>query len=169
MASESSSLSSSFKKMLNRCLISSASSFDPTNPKTSTFPRVRPHLPMRGMLRLPPPPPGKLAASPGLTFLSNPMGPCAVPQAMCWFLMNTVERVMAVCASSIPLAFATVVRVRYVSTANGTAAQRPNRVRRASCSIPWRWDRLRCSGETGTDDTCGGRVSTCTASAWTSR
>jgi hypothetical protein len=71
----------------------------------------------------------QLAASRELTFPSSRMGPCAVPQAMCWFLMNTVERVMAVCASFIPLAFATVVRVRYVNTVNGTAVQRPNRVR----------------------------------------
>ncbi len=76
---------------------------------------------------------------------------------------------MAACAWSIPPAFATAVRARCMSSANGTAAQRPNRVRSACCSIPWRWDQLHSSGETGADDISGGRVSVCTANTWTSR
>jgi hypothetical protein len=77
--------------------------------------------------------------------------------------MNAVESVMAVCGSSIPLAFATAVRVRYVNAAIPLAAQRLNRARSVSSSILCQWDRLRCSGETGTDGTSGRPVCACTA------
>ncbi len=109
---------------------------------------------------------GKLAASPAQTFHSNLMGPFGVQQGTYWPLMSDVEKSMAVCVSSIPPAFATAVRVRYVSNVNGTAVQRPNRARKVGYSIPWRWDRLRCSGGTGTDGTSGRRVCVCIASTW---
>ena len=112
---------------------------------------------------------GKLAASPGPTFPFNLMGRFGVPQAISWFRMNGVEKAMAVCGWSIPPAFAIAVRVRCGSNANGAGAKHANRARSASCSIPWRWDRLRCCGGTGIGDTSGRHVSTCIANAWTSR
>jgi len=131
---------------LNRC--APPSLHLPSHRSMSTRPRVRPHLlpprPPRGMRHLPPLLPGKLAASPVQTFHSNLMGPFGVQQATSWSLMSDVKKSMAVCASSMPPAFATAARVRYVSNVNGTVAQRPNRARSACCSIPWQWDRLRC-------------------------
>jgi len=112
---------------------------------------------------------GKLAASLGPTFPFNLMGRFGVPQAISWFRMNGVEKAMAVCGWSIPPAFAIAVRVRCGSNANGAGAKHANRARSASCSIPWRWDRLRCCGGTGIGDTSGRHVSTCIANAWTSR
>jgi hypothetical protein len=114
---------------LNRCAPPSLRL--PSQSRTPTRPRLRLHLlpprPPRGMLHLPPP--GKLVASLVQTFLSNQMGPCGVQQATSWSRMSDVEKAMAVCGSSIPPAFATAVRVQNVRTANGTAAQRPNRAR----------------------------------------
>lgn len=87
-----------------------------------------PHLNL-GMLLLSPRRPGKLAASQEPTFPSSRMGPCAVLLATCWFLMSSVENAIAVSVWSLPPAFALVVRVRCGSSANGTAAPRPNRAR----------------------------------------
>lgn len=97
--------------------------------RTPTFPYLLPAHPLRGMLHLPPRRPGKLAVSQAQTFLFNLMERCGVQQALCWFLMNNAENAMAACGWSIPPAFATVVRVRCVSSANGAGAPRPNHAR----------------------------------------
>jgi len=101
-----------------------------SRPRSHCFqPPLLPPLPTLGLLHRPLRRPGKRVASPAQTFLSNQREPCAVRQAMCWFLMSTGENAMGVCAWSLPPVFATAVRVPCASSANGVEAQRLHRAR----------------------------------------
>jgi hypothetical protein len=94
-----------------------------------TNPRLRPLLPLRDMLLLPPQCPGKLVALPAQIFPSNQMGRCVALLEARSCRMNTAEKPMAACAWCMVPAFAVAVRVRCASSANGMATQRLNRVR----------------------------------------
>ncbi|HEU5384142.1 MAG TPA: hypothetical protein VFV38_52780 [Ktedonobacteraceae bacterium] len=105
--------------------------FVPALPEQNAQEPIPPATPASQSGYAPPPPrrPGKLAALPVPTFLSNQIGSCDAQQATSWFRMSTAENTMAVCGSSLPLAYATAVRVPCASSANGTAVPRPNHAR----------------------------------------
>jgi hypothetical protein len=84
------------------------------------------------------PPPGKRVASPELTFLFSPMEHCAVQQAARSLSRSGGKRLMGACGWCMQPAFATVVPVRCVSSANGMAAPPRSRARSAySCIRSW--------------------------------
>ena len=72
---------------------------------------------------------GKRVASPELTFLFSPMEHCAVQQAARSLSRSGGKRLMGACGWCMQPAFATVVPVRCVSSANGMAAPPRSRAR----------------------------------------
>ena len=102
----------------------------PSQSIASRPPPVQPHplLPLDTAHPLPLLP-GKQGVSLELTFLSNPMGRCAVRLGSLFILMSGVEKPMAVCVWCTQPASAVVVLVRCASSANGKAAKPRSRVR----------------------------------------
>jgi hypothetical protein len=72
---------------------------------------------------------GKRVASPAQIFLFNPMGPCAVPQAIRSRPRSDVMRKMGACAWCMRPASASVARVPCANSANGKAGPPKSRAR----------------------------------------
>ena len=113
--------------------------------------------------------PGKQDASLVKTFLSSPMGRCAVQQARSLSAQERRRELMAACVWCMRPAFAVAARVRCASSDNGRATPRPSRAREVACCIPLLWVSLLSFGVTGVGDNIGEHARSCTANAWNSR
>lgn len=130
--------------------------------QTRRPPHVQPHpLLPQGMLHRRPPPPSKQAVSPERIFLSSPMERCAVQQATHSRSRNGGKRLMGACGWCLLPAFAVVVPVNGVSSANGRGAPRKSRVRSVCSCIPSLSGVSHFSGRTGAERFIGGRACNC--------
>ena len=112
------------------------------------------------MVHPPRPRPGKRVASLDKIFRSSPMGPCAVQQAARSRSRSGGKKLRGACGWCMPPAFAVVVPVSCVSSANGMGAPPKSRARSVCSCIRSASGVSRFSGRTGVAECIGAHAST---------